>query len=249
MQEVSGLRQGAKTERHVVGQFVDLRSRQHVETDAYIQPRPPQRCGKACRSQEAAAVIDRRQALVGVFGVAGWAVAAEACIGRNGRIITPDLFRAVGREIPGEFRTAFDNNAAEFGDSSVNGHGNGFGCAPSEHADRCRRPARADLDQCCFLPIFGHGTVRITRLRAWPAWCKRELFHGISSGPSVLLVRGSLVASRRWRKLHATAANTSLTLSALNVRVPSGRLSGSEMSFAQKKPSIPATESDGAFNE
>ena len=62
------LRQRAEPQRHVVGQFVDLGARQHLEIDIDIfGPAAPQM--RRLVEAEIAAVIDRRQALVGALRI------------------------------------------------------------------------------------------------------------------------------------------------------------------------------------
>ena len=105
------LRERAEPQRHVVGQLVDLGARQHVEIDIDIfGPAAPHM--RRLVEAEIAAVIDRRQALVGGLRIMDAVVAVAAGHQRRDHHLRADLQR-LAHEVLGEFVAAFDDDSAE----------------------------------------------------------------------------------------------------------------------------------------
>ena len=105
------LRQRAQSQRHVVGQFVDLGARQHVEIDIDIfRPAAPQM--RRLVEAEIAAVIHRRQALVGALGIMDAVIAMPARHQRRDHHLRSDGER-LAHEILGKFRADLDQHAAD----------------------------------------------------------------------------------------------------------------------------------------
>ena len=105
------LRQRAEPQRHVVGQLVDLGARQFLEIDIDIfGPAAPQmrRLVKA----EIAAVIDRRQALVGALGIMDAVIALAARHQRRDHDLGSHRER-LAHEVFLEFRADLDQHAAD----------------------------------------------------------------------------------------------------------------------------------------
>ncbi len=105
------LGQGAEPQRHVVGQFVDLRARQHVEIDIDIfRPAAPQM--RRLVEAEIAAVVDRREALVGVLRIVDAVIAMPARHQRRDHHLRSHLERPA-HEILFELAADLDEDAAE----------------------------------------------------------------------------------------------------------------------------------------
>ncbi len=105
------LRQRAEPQRHVVGQLVDLGARQHVEIDIDIfGPAAPQM--RRLVEAEIAAVIDRRQALVGALRIVDAVIAMAARHQRRDHHLRSHCER-LAHEIFREFRADLDQHAAD----------------------------------------------------------------------------------------------------------------------------------------
>ena len=199
---------------------------------------------------EIAAVIDRRQALVRALGIMDAVIALTARHQRRDHHLRSDRQR-LAHEIFGELRAALDDDAAKFVAQRKRPRQWLWPVALQNVQISAADAARADLDQRR-LPADlrpRHGADH--RLRARALMCANaNLFHGISSGPSLIIGSSSHGSPRRPRTLHATAANTSLTLSALG---SSGRrVAGCRVAKCRLRrknhPVFRQPRSDGAFN-
>ena len=106
------LRQRTEPQRHVVGQFVDLGARQHLQIDIDIFGPPAPQMRRLVEA-EIAAVVDRRQALVGALRIMHAVIALAARHQRRDHHLRSNRER-LAHEVFGKFRSDLDQHAADF---------------------------------------------------------------------------------------------------------------------------------------
>lgn len=105
------LRQRAQPQRHIVGQLVDLRPRQHLEVDVDIFGETAPEVRRLLEA-EIAPVVDRRQTFVGVLWVVQAVVATTAGHQRRDHHLRSDVDR-LAHEVLGQILALLDDNAAD----------------------------------------------------------------------------------------------------------------------------------------
>ena len=192
------LRQGAEPQRHVVGQLVDLGARQHVEIDIDIfGPAAPQM--RRLVEAEIAAVIDRRQALVGALRIMDAVIALAARHQRRDHHLRSHLSGLLMKSSVNS-RADLDQHAADF-------------MAERERPGQRLRPmtlqdmqigaadaAGADLDQRRLVRNFRPWNGANDRLRAGPViGANANLFHAGVLRSSQIVIDDLVEAKRQIR--------------------------------------------------